>query len=91
MLPEYVVAAIVFFVTMVYYVVWVCCTISQICRYLDIYCLSIKDKKAPTSSAAKGSASKAGAARQSRDTAKSKSGAKAASAAAASKKKAKSS
>ena len=51
-LPEEVVVAIVFGITTVYYAVWVYCTISQICRYLDIYCLSIKEKKAPTSSAA---------------------------------------
>ena len=92
-MPEWAVAAVVFCVTTLYYAVWVYSTISQICKYLDIYCLSIKEKKAPTSPAAKGSPSKTGAAQESKDdaAAKSKSRAKAGSAAAASKKKAKSS
>ena len=51
-MPEELAVAVVFGITTVYYAVWVYCTIGQICRYLDIYCLSIKEKKAPTSSVA---------------------------------------
>lgn len=48
LLPEWQVAAIVFLITLTTYMVFVVCTIGQITRHLDIYCLSIKPK-APSS------------------------------------------
>ena len=47
-MPEWTVALIVFCITATTYMTWVVCTIGQITKYLDIYCLSIKQKKEPT-------------------------------------------
>lgn len=44
MAPEWLVALIIYIVNMGNYATFVVCTISQITSFLDIYCLSIKQK-----------------------------------------------
>ena len=44
-LPESIVALIIFILEFTFYMIFVSCTISQICQFLDIYCLTIKQKK----------------------------------------------
>jgi hypothetical protein len=46
MFSEWKVALLVFAITAVWYMIFVTGTISQICKSLDIYCLSIKKKDA---------------------------------------------
>ena len=49
LIPEKCVAMIIFMVTLFWYVLWCVRTINQICDFLDIYCLSIKNQGAQTS------------------------------------------
>ena len=43
--PEWIIALVIYAVNMGTYMTFVVCTIRQITEFLDIYCLSIKKKK----------------------------------------------
>jgi hypothetical protein len=44
LVEEWIVALVVFMITFLWYMIFVTGTINQICKSLDIYCLSIKPK-----------------------------------------------
>ena len=45
LVQEWMVALAVFTINLVWYMIFVTCTIDQICRFLNIHCLTIKHKK----------------------------------------------